>query len=213
MASAGVLKRARKIIFSGESFIAHMYLDSVCKVTIGYGTMLPSAKAAEKIALAGSQGKEAKADEKTQEWDRVAALAPKGGKQNNKASSFAKDAVLFMAETEAARLAEAHIAGLVPALKGTFPGFVKFPEDAQVALLDLAYNLGAAGLKKFKKLVAAVNDPKGPDWTTAAHESNRPQLSKERNKEVRDLFLSAAKQAKKMPADKKQPANPHLVRP
>lgn len=213
MASAGVLKRARKVIFSGESFIAHMYLDSVCKVTIGYGTMLPSAKAAEKIALADSQDKAAKADEKAKEWDRVAALAPKGGKQNDKASSFSKDAVLFIAEAEAARLAEAHIAGLAPALKSTFPDFAEFPEDAQVALLDLAYNLGAAGLRKFKKLVTAINDPKGPDWKTAAHESNRPQLSKERNKEVRDLFLAAAKQVKKAPADKKQPADPHLVRP
>lgn len=213
MASASVLKRARKVIFSGESFIAHMYLDTVCKVTIGYGTMLPDSKAAEKIALADKAGLAATAADKASEWNRLAGLRPKDMKQNQKAAAFAKEAALFIGEEEASRLAEQHIAGLVPSLKATFPNFDTFPEDVQVALLDMGYNLGATGLKKFKKLVNAINNPKGPDWTTAAHESNRPQLSAARNKEVREFFLSAAKQVKKVPADKREPASPHLVLP
>jgi GH24 family phage-related lysozyme (muramidase) len=213
MVSASTLKRARKTIFGGESLVPHMYLDSVGKVTIGYGTMLANGKAAEKIALASKEKKAASITEKSAEWERVAALAPKKGKQNNKASAFAADAVLFVGEEEASRLADQHIADLVPALKSTFPDFEKFPEEAQVALFDMGYNLGATGLRKFKNLIAAINNPKGPDWATAAHESARPQLSKERNKEVRELFLAAAKQVKKVPADKKSPADPHLVLP
>jgi GH24 family phage-related lysozyme (muramidase) len=49
-----------------------------------------------------------------------------------------------------------------------------YPDHIQEALLDLAYNLGPAGLMKWESLIAAVR--KG-DWETAATLAYRRQVS------------------------------------
>jgi GH24 family phage-related lysozyme (muramidase) len=51
-----------------------------------------------------------------------------------------------------------------------FPDVRAYPDHIQEALLDLAYNLGPAGLMKRESLIAAAR--KG-DWETAAALSNR----------------------------------------
>jgi len=56
---------------------------------------------------------------------------------------------------------------------------------AAEALLDLAYNLGPAGLMRREKLIDAVR--KG-DWETAAALAYRPQVGEERNQEIAGLF-------------------------
>ena len=59
-------------------------------------------------------------------------------------------------------------------------------DHIQEALLDLAYNLGPAGLMKRESLIAAAR--KG-DWEAAATLGHRRQVSDERNKEIAALFL------------------------
>ncbi|MEY4581285.1 MAG: hypothetical protein RL701_5988 [Pseudomonadota bacterium] len=60
------------------------------------------------------------------------------------------------------------------------------PLNAQVALSDLVFNCGPAGLNKFAKLHAAVM---ARDWETAAVESRRKKpVSDERNAAVAALF-------------------------
>jgi GH24 family phage-related lysozyme (muramidase) len=63
------------------------------------------------------------------------------------------------------------------------------PIPVQIALVDMAYNLGLAGLAKFVKLKAAV--ARG-DWLTAADECARRGVQQPRNAATRELFLAAA---------------------
>ncbi len=72
-------------------------------------------------------------------------------------------------------------------------GYEYLPEAAQIALVDIAYNIGVAGLGKFKKLRAAVL---ANDWALAAAESKRRErpapngIAPSRNASTRELFLS-----------------------
>ena len=59
-------------------------------------------------------------------------------------------------------------------------------DHIQEALLDLAYNLGPAGLMKRESLIAAAR--KG-DWEVAATLGHRRQVSDERNREIAGRFL------------------------
>jgi GH24 family phage-related lysozyme (muramidase) len=61
-----------------------------------------------------------------------------------------------------------------------------YPDHIQEALLDLAYNLGPAGLTARERLIAAAR--KG-DWEAVAALSNRRQVGDERNKEIAGLIL------------------------
>lgn len=71
-----------------------------------------------------------------------------------------------------------------------FPDFESYPESVKLALLDMAFNVGATGLvTKFPNLTAAA---KRRDWTTAANESNRPQVQPPRNQATLDKFNAAA---------------------
>ena len=63
------------------------------------------------------------------------------------------------------------------------------PEDVQLALVDMAYQLGAVGLRRFVKLHAAVM---ARDYRTAMYESYRRDASPTRNANTAKLFEAAA---------------------
>lgn len=195
MSIANAKLRAIELITEGESFKSWMYLDSVSQVTIGYGTMMPDAASAAAIELRHPDRKLATPDEKRKEWRRLRAISPAGTDINYTAEHYRKDATLFITETEGSRLRLLKLDAFIEDLRVIYPRFSSFPEDAQVALMDMIYNLGWKIRSVFKKFTEAINDPKGPDWKAAAAQSRRPQLSKERNKAVEDLFLAAARTA------------------
>ncbi|QUL38107.1 hypothetical protein [Erythrobacter sp. JK5] len=58
-------------------------------------------------------------------------------------------------------------------------------------MIDMAYNLGNRIHTVFRQFTRAINRRGGPDWQEAARQSNRPQLSASRNREIYDLFMSA----------------------
>lgn len=63
------------------------------------------------------------------------------------------------------------------------------PTTVQYALIDMAYNLGTEGLRRnWPRFNRAIRNQ---DWAAAATDSNRPQLSDERNAYVRDLLEAA----------------------
>ena len=75
------------------------------------------------------------------------------------------------------------------ALRAQLPAWDTYPEPAQVALFDMAFNLGVSGLfRKFPKMIAAV---KARDWATAAAQCHRNGIQQERNDETADLFRQA----------------------
>jgi lysozyme len=41
---------------------------------------------------------------------------------------------------------------------GMFPGFARLPGSARFVLIDMRFNLGPGGFRKFKRMIAAVRD-------------------------------------------------------
>jgi lysozyme len=74
-------------------------------------------------------------------------------------------------------------------LTASLPVWQRYPEPAQQALFDMAYNLGVGGLLKFRKLLAACA---AGEWETAATECRRVGIADSRNQETAELFRQAA---------------------
>jgi len=73
-------------------------------------------------------------------------------------------------------------------LSARWAKFPAFPESAQMALVDMVYNLGLGGLLKFTHLCAAVDSQ---DWATAAKECHRQGISEARNQLTAARFQEA----------------------
>jgi GH24 family phage-related lysozyme (muramidase) len=76
----------------------------------------------------------------------------------------------------------------LPGLRAAFQGFSGLPDTAQRALVDMAWNLGTAGLRKYTALRSAVA---ARDWERAATESYRPGRREARNIWTRELLLQS----------------------
>lgn len=188
-----VKRRASVLIHSGEGFSPHFYLDTTSHVTVGYGVMLPDAAATATIQMFHRTTRRAATTrEKAAEWSVIRRLYPPGTDLNLPATTFAPHTTLIITQAEADRLFEEKLNEFIPILRANYPGFDTFPEDAQVAMLDMVYNLGNGIHATFVNFTRAINNPNGPDWVTAARESNRPQVPAKRNLEVYNLFISAA---------------------
>ena len=166
-----------------EGCVPWMYRDTVGKVTVGVGLMLPDAKAAE--ALPFVIGTRAAAPEEiAAEYARVDAMAM------GRASAFYKTptSVVLTQQTIDAKLSSV-LAGFEADLKSQFPHYDALPDGIKMALLDMIYNLGPAGLfKGFPHLVAAIQTGA---WQQAAEHCIRRGPSAARNAWTREQFLSA----------------------
>ena len=69
---------------------------------------------------------------------------------------------------EAMHLLDNDIARVVSELEGKMPRLYRYPERVQTALTDMAFQLGIAGLMKFRKMIAALE---AGDYRTAADEA------------------------------------------
>lgn len=170
---------------SFEAFIEYFYLDTVGKVTIGYGRMVPNANAAAGLPLK-KNGSDAEEDAKRDEWTLIKSK-PKG----RPASYYKQFTKLTLLESDAKAMLRDDLEGSAADLKTRFPDLDSYPNDAQDALLDMMFNLGLTKFSEanWPKLFSAVE---AKDWTTAAAESNRPDVQDERNQAIHDLFVSAA---------------------
>lgn len=187
-------RRAVRMIMKHESFVPHMYLDKYSKVTIGYGTMMPNASASAEISLtntAVTPPRAATAKEKAAEWKVLQDLSPFGTEIKYAAGHFRRYTKLIMSEEEAMRMLNLRMDEFIGILRRNYPGFGDFPEDAQVAMMDMAYNLGNRIHTVFVSFTRSINRLNGPDWAAAARQSRRPQLSSERNAEIYNLFMAA----------------------
>jgi len=184
MTTMADFKREIKI---SEGSISHMYLDTVGKVTVGVGNMLPDAAAAKKLAFVNRTSKKKATDAEIETDFNTVKKQPKG----LIASSYKKHTKLDLPATEIDKLLEKRIEEFKKGLKLKFPKFDSYPVTAQMAMLDMAFNLGINGLvTKFPSMKKAIDKL---DWSTAAKESNRPQVSKTRNDLVKKWFNEAAK--------------------
>jgi GH24 family phage-related lysozyme (muramidase) len=166
-----------------EGCVPWMYRDTVGKVTVGVGLMLPDAKAAQALPFLNITQPATPAEIAT-EYARVDAL-PQG-----RTASFYKTphSLQLAPQTIDAKLTSV-LQGFETDLRTEFPHYDTLPDAIKMALLDMIYNLGPAGLfKGFPHLVAAVQTG---NWTQAAAHCNRRGPGEARNAWTREQFLSA----------------------
>jgi len=159
-----------------------MYLDTLGRVTVGIGLMLPNAEAACALPFLRNSHP-AHPQEIAEEFARVSALAP------GKLPSFYKT-------VDSPELTDAAIdAKLVSVLtefdetlRGQIAGYDKFPDGVKLALLDMIYNLGPGGLVNgYPRMLAAIA---GGDWAEAAKECTREGIGAARNAWARQNLLT-----------------------
>ena len=121
----------------------------------------------------------------------------KSGKTNRvpqPASHYLKarktDRHLALQAGAAERLATEHLKRKVlPPLHTHFPDFIYLPHDAQIALIDMMYNLGKEGFKKYRQLIDAVRTR---DWIRAGFECWRHGIHDSRNSSTAMRFAWGA---------------------
>jgi GH24 family phage-related lysozyme (muramidase) len=167
-----------------EGSVPWMYRDTVGKVTVGVGFMLPNVEAAQ--ALPFHQGPRlATTQEIAAEYARVDALAA------GRAAAFYKTPTsLDLAQQAINAKLLSVLQGFEADLRVEFPHYDTFPDPIKLALLDMIYNLGANGLfKGFPHLVAAV---RSGNWSLAAAHCTRRGPAPSRNDWTKEQFLSVA---------------------
>ncbi|GGB13764.1 hypothetical protein [Agarivorans gilvus] len=188
-----------------EGRIPHLYLDTVGKVTVGIGHMVPNKAAMSTVTMYKKGANNllilATAAEKNAEYDAIK-KQPFG--RSYGASSFKKHTTLIMKDADINAQRDKHIQSFYKELTGyytTVNGFNKtfdaMPTEVQKALFDMVFNLGITKLKnqyiKFNGFVKSEN------WINAAKQSNRIGISPIRNKYVFDLFKAAQNKKPKTP--------------
>lgn len=176
----------KQMLSENEGRIPHMYLDTVGRVTLAIGHMIPAVVEAQKLTLqVRASGQTATAAQIADDFNRVLAQAP-----GMVAARYQPFTTIEMTDEQIDRLLNQDIAVMEAGVRQQFAGYDSYPEPAQDALLDMAFNLGVTGLvTKFPKLKAGAE---AQNWNTCAAECRRNGISDARNQKTRDLFLQAA---------------------
>ncbi|KZN47660.1 hypothetical protein [Pseudoalteromonas luteoviolacea] len=184
-------RKAAKHICLYEGVIAHLYVDTRGNVTLGAGFHITSAKALSKLPLREkSTQKAASRAAKIQEFERIAKL-PSG----RLASWYESHCKLYLPQQACVQLLEKKIAEFETELSTLFSaknGYVPFrrmPSNVQLALLDMAYNLGTPNLSRaWPNLLHAIRHE---NWQLAATECRRKHVSAARNQATARLFAQS----------------------
>lgn len=157
-----------KNILTFEKRINHFYLDSVGKVTVGIGHMMPNKTAVSSITMYKVKNKlpgtMATLIEKQKEFDTILKQ-----KKNYKAEWYAKHTTMIMKDADSTSLLNKHVDSFYKELSSTYKkskgypdDFDKLDKDVQAALFDMIFNLGANQIvNKFIKFDTAL---KASDW-------------------------------------------------
>lgn len=182
-----------------EGRYSHLYLDTVGKVTVGIGHMIPDRHSIAVVPMYtiqnGIPSAPATTAQKQHEFDQISKQ-----KRNYRAGWYKQYCTLMMKNNDIDTQRDRHINSFYSELSliyntsnGFTTGFDRMPTEAQLALFDMIFNLGATKLNKqfinFNKAIQNEN------WLTASRECHRPQVSAVRNDYVMKLFQSAHNKA------------------
>jgi lysozyme len=172
MDRVAVVARLKKF----EGCVSNMYRCTGGEVTIGVGHAIPNSGEASRLSwnMGGAAA----------DFERVAA-APKG----MPASAYAGLTQCRMSSGDIEALVEADVQSFEAQLGAALPRWTSYPAPVQEALFDMAFNLGLGGLKKFRRMLAAID---AGDWNTAAAQSHRQGIGAGRNQEIASLLRSAS---------------------
>jgi GH24 family phage-related lysozyme (muramidase) len=173
-----IRQKAMRFIERQEGRDACMYLDSEDNVTCGVGHLLSSFPLATHMPFfALNPERPATNEEKSLAWHALKHQANFVNKRMRWPGLVLHDEdINFIFDTDFDRI-------VLPVLYKTFPSFDSFPEDVQVGLSDMAFNMGT--FEEFPRFTTAVNRQ---DWTGASLECDRLQVNQKRNAETADLF-------------------------
>jgi GH24 family phage-related lysozyme (muramidase) len=179
-------EQRQSMIKDGEGCIPYMYLDTVGRVTVAVGQMLPTAAAAQGLMFTRrDDGNRATAAEINQDYQAVAQQPP------GRVASFYKQFTrLDMPEDAIDALLDTRIDEFEAGLRRDFPGYDSYPDEAKLGLMDMVFNLGNSGLiRGFPTFTRAA---RGKDWRTCANQCRRRGISDARNAMTKKLFEDAA---------------------
>ena len=126
-----------------EGRLSTMYLDTKGLVTTGTGNLIDTVKAAQALPWLTKDGKAATAAQVEAEWKQIKARQSIKGQGGY---AYIKYATLHLAEDTIDRLLFAVTDKFWSTLKNTVKDLESFPADAQLALMDLAWQNGPAFL-------------------------------------------------------------------
>jgi GH24 family phage-related lysozyme (muramidase) len=165
-----------------EGTLRTMYRDTLGNCTVADGLLLPTMASA--LVLPFQSGTmAATSDQIANEYNRVMAM-PKG----LRAQAYANLNSPTLAASECMNLLRAVVTSRVAELTKMLPCYASLPFSWQLALLDLAYNLGTHGLSGFPHLIAGVESGNAQECIS---QCNRPQLPAARNDWTRAQFAAA----------------------
>ena len=193
--------KLREALAEYEGYVKHLYLDTKGNVTVGVGHMLPDKNAMSGVIMYKVQNDKltqpATLQEKMDEYGSIKKLP---FSSITTARSFKQHTSLVMKDSDIDFLTNKHIDSFHGELKGSYTkahsyqnNFDDFEPNLQLALFDMAFNLGTPTLKNnFPKFNTAI---KSEDFSTAAKESHRKDIAEERNNFVKNLILSLVVEA------------------
>jgi GH24 family phage-related lysozyme (muramidase) len=171
-----------------EGTVDHMYLDTRGNVTVGVGKLLPDAASAEALPFRHrTTGILATAEEIGVEFEHIQGIEMPDCAIAGYYEPFTR---LYLSQSDIDGLALKHLRADFRALLRQYPDFGNFPLPAQIALLDMLYNLGPPVMSSYSNMRRAIH---AADWEAAARQSARSGISDERNQHVFNLFMEAAR--------------------
>jgi GH24 family phage-related lysozyme (muramidase) len=176
----------RELLISNEGSVSNMYLDTVGRVTVGVGHMIPSEQAAQTIDFVDRQSqRKASPQEIADEYNNLS--RQQSGMLASRYQQFTK---LELPAATIQELLGTDIENMENGVRSAFRDYDAYPEPAQDGILDMAFNVGVSGLvKHFPTFKAAAE---GQDWNTCAMQCHRNGISESRNEKTKELFLRAA---------------------
>jgi len=176
------IERVRERLKRHEAVIPWMYLDTTGHVTVACGRCLETVAEAKTLPFVDRTTRLPATPEAIEQGFEKVQAAPPG-----KLARFYRGLSSVDLPTDAIdRILDADVVWFWTELQRLLPEVRSYPDHIQEALLDLAYNLGPAGLMARKNLIAAARKS---DWEAAATLAHRRQVSDDRNKEIAGLFL------------------------
>jgi GH24 family phage-related lysozyme (muramidase) len=149
-----------------EGRTAYLYLDGAGHVTVGVGCLLRTVEAAQALPFVNVGWlRLATREEIAADFARV--LAMPAGKLAHEYRAVPPAHQIELKPDDVTALGVARLRRAVSGLRDAFVGFDLYPQPAQAALIDLAWNLGMAGLRKFRLLAEAC---RAGDWERASRE-------------------------------------------
>ncbi len=177
---------AAKRLKQYEGSTSFMYLDTAGVVTAGAGHAIFDCTHALTLPWEGAPPAAAIAAD----YRRVASA-----QRGHAAAHYAALSTCRLTDDSIGALLLADVAAFEAELARRLPAWSSYPEPAQQALFDMAYNLGIGGLMKFHGLLAACN---AGEWETAATQCHRSGIGEARNQTTAALFREAKGSAQKI---------------